>query len=239
MTIDFTGKVVLVTGGGQGIGRTAVDNFAAAGARVISVDVKPQGDLPAGCRGYELDVSNFNAVADCVNDVIREEGTIDVLVNNAGITRDTTIWKMAEEEWDAVLSVNVKGAFNFIRHVAPHFREKKSGRIVNVSSINGMRGKFGQANYTASKAAIIGLTKTVARELGRYGVTANVVAPGLVETPMTMALPPEVLEKARAETVLNRFAEPDDVVHAIMFLCSELARHITGEVIKVDGGQYI
>ncbi|MFQ6114771.1 MAG: SDR family oxidoreductase, partial [bacterium] len=139
----------------------------------------------------------------------------------------------------AVLNVNLKGAFNFIHHVTPHFREKNRGKIVNVSSINGLRGKFGLANYAASKAGLIGLTKTVAKELGRYNVNVNAVAPGFVTTPLTLKLPEKFINESLEETVLGRLATPEDIANVIFFLCSDLARHITGEVIKVDGGQYI
>jgi 3-oxoacyl-[acyl-carrier protein] reductase len=191
------------------------------------------------CRFAKADVSNFKAVQECIAGIIAEEKSIDCLINNAGIARDTPVWKMAEADWDAVLDVNLKGAFNFIHHLASHFREQKRGKIVNVSSINGLRGKFGLANYAASKAGLIGLTKTVAKELGRYNVNVNAVAPGYILTPLTQNLPQQILDQALAETVLGRLGQPEDVANAILFLCSDLARHITGEVIKVDGGQYI
>jgi 3-oxoacyl-[acyl-carrier protein] reductase len=174
-----------------------------------------------------------------VDDVIREFGGIDILVNNAGINWDGVIWKMSEEQWDSVIDINLKGYFNYIRTVAPIFREQKSGKIVNVTSINGLRGKFGQANYSASKAGIIGLTKTVAKELGKYGVNVNAVAPGLIETDMMKQATEEVRKMAIEEIVLKRIGMPEEVANVVVFMCSEMARHITGEVIKVDGGQYI
>ncbi len=201
--------------------------------------MKPPAEPIERARFVEAEVSNFEQVADCVENILSEEKRLDCLVNNAGISRDTTVWKMTEDQWDAVLNVNLKGAFNFIHHVAPHFREKNGGKIVNVSSINGMRGKFGLANYSASKAGLIGLTKTVAKELGRYNVNVNAVAPGYVLTPLTQKLPDKIITQAKAETVFGRLAEPEDVAKLILFLCSNLAQHITGEVIKVDGGQYI
>jgi len=166
-------------------------------------------------------------------------GRLDLLINNAGINKDGVVWKMTEAQWDAVIDVNLKGCFNFIRAVAPIFKEQKSGKIVNITSINGMRGKFGQANYAASKAGIIGLTKTVARELGKFNVNVNAIAPGMVETEMMRVLPQDVKDKSISETVLERVAQPEDIAHVVTFLCSDYARHITGEVIKVDGGQYI
>ena len=164
---------------------------------------------------------------------------MDILVNNAGINWDGVIWKMTEEQWDSVIEINLKGCFNYIRAVAPIFREKKSGKIVNITSINGMRGKFGQANYSASKAGIIGLTKTVAKELGKYGINVNAVAPGLIETDMMKQATEKVRKMAIEEIVLKRIGLPEDVADVVAFMCSEMARHITGEVIKVDGGQYI
>ena len=166
-------------------------------------------------------------------------GRIDILINNAGINRDGVLWKMTEEQWDAVIDVNLKGCFNYIRAVSPKFREQKHGKIVSVSSINGMRGKFGQANYAASKAGIIGLTKSAARELGPSNVNVNAVAPGFVQTDMTQALPEQIRRQALQETVLERFALPEDVAEVIVFLASEQARHVTGEVVRVDGGQYL
>jgi 3-oxoacyl-[acyl-carrier protein] reductase len=154
---------------------------------------------------------------------------------------DGVCWKMTEEQWDRVLEVNLKGYFNFTRHAAPLFKEQKYGRIINVTSINGLRGKFGQTNYSASKAGIIGYTKAVAKELGAFGVTVNAVAPGLIETAMlkTSEARDKIVEMAMAEIVLKRVGQPEDLANLIAFLASEKARHITGEVIKVDGGQYI
>jgi 3-oxoacyl-[acyl-carrier protein] reductase len=166
-------------------------------------------------------------------------GRLDILVCNAGITRDAVVWKMSEEAWDQVLDVNLKGCFTFCRAAAPVFRAQRSGRIVTISSINGLRGKVGQANYAASKAGMVALTKTLARELGPSGVTVNCVAPGLVATEMMASLPTEVLDRALKESALGRIAQPEDVAQVVAFLCSDRARHVTGEVIKVDGGQYI
>ena len=166
-------------------------------------------------------------------------GKIDILVNNAGINRDGVIWKMSEEQWDSVLDINLKGYFNYIRAVAPMLREQQSGKIINVTSINGIRGKFGQSNYSASKAGIIGLTKSVAKELGKYGINVNAVAPGLIETDMMKTADESVRSAALEEIVMKRIGQPEDVANVVAFLCTDLARHITGEVIKVDGGQYI
>jgi 3-oxoacyl-[acyl-carrier protein] reductase len=171
-----------------------------------------------------------------VNDAF---GKIDILVNNAGINWDGVIWKMTEEQWDMVVDINLKGYFNYIRAVAPLFRDQQSGKIINITSINGLRGKFGQSNYSAAKAGIIGLTKTVARELGKYGVNVNAVAPGLIETDMMKNADESVRSAALEDIVMKRIGQPEDVANLVAFLCTDMARHITGEVIKVDGGQYI
>jgi 3-oxoacyl-[acyl-carrier protein] reductase len=236
---DFKNQVVIITGGSGGIGLTTAKLFIESGARVVCVDMQPPQESPANCRYLKADIANFQEAQACVANILAEEKFIDCLINNAGISRDAPVWKMTEAEWDAVLAVNLKGAFNFIHHLAPHFRERQRGKIVNISSINGLRGKFGLANYAASKAGLIGLTKTVAKELGRYNVNVNAVAPGYILTPLTQNLPPQILDQVLAETVLERLGQPEDVANAIIFLCSEAARHITGEVIKVDGGQYI
>ncbi|MGA9837420.1 MAG: SDR family NAD(P)-dependent oxidoreductase, partial [Gemmatimonadaceae bacterium] len=168
-----------------------------------------------------------------------EFGRLDILVANAGVARDAVIWKMTELQWDEVLDVNLKGCFAYCRAIAPILRAQRRGRIVTIASINGLRGKFGQSNYAASKAGVIALTKSLARELGGAGVTVNCVAPGLVRTEMTAALPAEIVDNAKRESALGRVAEPEDVAQVVTFLCSAQARHVTGMVIKVDGGQYI
>ncbi len=236
---DFKKKVVLITGGSGGLGQAMANAFLAANARVVGADLHKGEIEHHACRYFETDVTDFEFVRACVQSVLQQEGSIDCLVNNAGIAQDAPVWRMTEAQWDRVLQVNLKGAFNFIHHVAPHFRAKGSGKIVNISSINGLRGKFGLANYAASKAGLIGLTKTIAKELGRYNVNVNAVAPGYVTTPLTEKLPAKIIEEAKNETALGRLGVPDDVANAVLFLCSELARHITGEVVKVDGGQYI
>lgn len=236
---NFKNRVVVITGGSGGIGQATTRSFIEAGAQVVCIDLQKPKQTLEHCRFLEVDVSNLKEVQDCVENILAEGKTIDCLINNAGISQDAPVWKMTEKQWDEVLNVNLKGAFNFIRCLTPHFREKNHGKIVNVSSINGLRGKFGLANYSASKAGLLGLTKTVARELGRYNVNVNAVAPGYVITPLTRKLPQPILHEAKAETVFGRLATPEDIANVICFLCSDLARHITGEVIKVDGGQYI
>lgn len=235
--IDLNDRVALVTGASSGIGLAIARALASAGATVVGADVQESSECPG--RTIRVDVGRFEEVQSCVHDVLNHEKRIDILINNAGVFRDAPSWKMTEEDWDEVLRVNLKGAFNFIHHVAPHFRERQAGKIVNIASINGLRGKFGQANYAAAKAGLIGLTKTIARELARYNVNVNAVAPGLIATPLIRKLPADALDRAREEILLGRVGEPDDVAHVVVFLCSDLARHITGDVIKVDGGQSI
>ncbi len=250
--MELDNNIALVTGGSLGIGRTTVLALAAAGADVAftylgyrrsreevdDVVGKVKG-MDRRCVAIESDVADFKAAHEVVRDIVAQLGGLHILVNNAGIAKDGVIWKMEEEQWDAVIDVNLKGCFNYMRAASPIFREQKFGKIVNISSINGMRGKFGQANYAASKAGIIGLTKAVATELGKYGVNVNAVAPGMIATDMTASLSKEVQENALSEIVLGRFGQPEDVANLIVFLVSAKAKHITGEVIKVDGGQYI
>ncbi|MBL7047217.1 MAG: SDR family oxidoreductase [Candidatus Marinimicrobia bacterium] len=247
--MNLEGKSAIVTGGSVGIGASIAVKLAEAGANVALNYRKHREEAEAildtveqmGRKGLlvQADISNFSDAAKMVEAVTDAFGNVDILVNNAGINWDGVIWKMTEEQWDSVLDINLKGYFNYIRAVAPLFREQKSGRIINVTSINGLRGKFGQSNYSASKAGIIGLTKTVARELGKYGITVNAVAPGLIETDMMKNADESVRVAALEDIVLKRMGQPEDVANVVAFLCTDLARHITGEVIKVDGGQYI
>lgn len=247
--MDLKGKVALVTGGSMGIGTAISLDLAKNGADVALTYRKHGEEAKAiaeeinamGRKGqdYQIDVADFDAVQKLVDNIKEEFGGIDILVNNAGMNWDGVIWKMTEEQWDAVINVDLKGTFNFIRAVAPFFREQKSGKIINITSINGIRGKFGQTNYSAAKAGAIGLTKTVARELGKYNVNVNSIAPGMILTDMFKKLPDEFKQKAADETVVNRLGEPEDIAYLVTFLASERSKHITGEVIKVDGGQYI
>jgi len=243
------GKVAIVTGGSRGIGRAIALDLASNGADV-AFTYRARADAAAEVvekasstgrkvKAYQCDSASFSNVEKTIEAILAEFGKIDILVNNAGINRDAVSWKMSEEQWDTVLQTNLKGYFNYVRFVAPVMREQKSGRIVNVTSINGLRGKFGQSNYSAAKAGVIGFTKALAKELGKYSITVNAVAPGLIETDILKDAPDKVREMALAEIVLGRIGSPEDVAHLVTFLCSEQARHITGEVIKVDGGQYI
>jgi 3-oxoacyl-[acyl-carrier protein] reductase len=247
--IYLEGKSAIVTGGSLGIGTAIALKLAEFGANIAINYRKHKEEAEEvikkvkamGRKGLvvQADISHFGDAGKMVDDTIKEFGGLDILVNNAGINWDGVIWKMTEEQWDSVIDINLKGYFNYVRAVAPLFREQKSGKIVNVTSINGLRGKFGQANYSASKAGIIGLTKTVAKELGKYGINVNAVAPGLIETDMMKQATEEVRKMAIEEIVLKRIGMPEEVADVVAFLCSEMARHITGEVIKVDGGQYI
>lgn len=243
------GKSAIVTGGSLGIGTAIALNLAKSGCDVAINYRKHDREAKEvvssiealGRKGLvvKADVSSFDDAQKMVDTVAKEFGHLDILVSNAGINWDGVIWKMTEEMWDKVIDVDLKGYFNYIRAVSPIFREQKSGKIINLTSINGLRGKFGQANYSAAKAGIIGLTKAVARELGKYSVNVNAVAPGMVLTDMVKGLPEDVINTAKEETVLKRLATPEEVAAVVTFLCSEAARHITGEIIKVDGGQYI
>ncbi len=247
MSLPLEGRHALVTGAARGIGAAIARELGRQGAAVALLDLKMDASLravalemeAAGGRAVTVaaDVSSFADAKRAVGEARGAMGGLDLLVNNAGINRDSVLWKMDEADWDAVLGVNLKGAFNMIRHAAPVLRENGWGRIVNVASINGLRGKFGQANYSASKAGLTGLTKSAARELGRFGVTVNAVAPGLIETEMTAAMPEEARKKSLEEIVVGRIGKPEDIASVVAFLCSAGARHITGEVIRVDGGQ--
>jgi 3-oxoacyl-[acyl-carrier protein] reductase len=246
---DLKGKTAIVTGSSMGIGSATALYLAKCGADV-AVNYRTHDDEAKalaseieklGCKSLVVhcDVSSFEQANKMVDEVISVFGHLDILVNNAGINRDGVVWKMTEQMWDSVLETDLKGYFNFIRAASPYLREQNSGKIINVTSINGLRGKFGQANYSAAKAGIIGLTKAVARELGKNSINVNAVAPGMILTDMMADLPEDIKQKAVDETVLMRLGTPEEVASVIAFLCSEQARHITGEVIKIDGGQYI
>lgn len=232
---SFSGHRAVVTGGCRGIGRAIADALHDADAAVHVFDVsQPAADFPHSFAA--VDITDAKAVEAAIAGL---PAPPTLLVNNAGITRDRSLSKMSDGEWAAVIATNLTGAFNMIRAVAPLMASKGFGRIVNITSINGLRGKFGQANYAAAKAGLIGLTKTAAREFGRKGVTVNAVAPGMVMTEMARALPPEIIAKAADEAMLPALAEPEDISNAVLFLLSDAGRAITGEVLRVDAGQYI
>jgi 3-oxoacyl-[acyl-carrier protein] reductase len=247
--MELEGKVAIVTGGTRGIGKAIVMDLATQGAD-IALNYRKSADLAQelaeiirgmGRRALvvQADVSSYDDAQAMVQKVLDEFGQVDILVNNAGMNWDGVVWKMSEEQWDRVISVDLKGTFNYTRAVTPVFREQGSGKIVNITSINGLRGKFGQTNYSAAKAGVIGFTKACARELGRTNINVNAVAPGLIKTEMVKEAPEKVREMALAEIVLGRLGLPEEVAYVVTFLCTEKARHITGQVIQVDGGQYI
>ncbi|OGU60506.1 MAG: beta-ketoacyl-ACP reductase [Ignavibacteria bacterium GWF2_33_9] len=247
--MNLSDKIAIVTGGASGIGAAISFKLAECGANVAIIDKKEVleaqtiintiEELGRKCVFICADISDFQASGNAILEILSKFGKIDILVNNAGINKDGVIWKMTEEQWDNVININLKGYFNYIRAVAPVFREQNFGKIINISSINGMRGKFGQANYSAAKAGIIGLTKTIAKELGKYNVNVNAIAPGLIDTEMMKNADESVRENAIKEIVIGRIGLPDEIANVAAFLSSDLSRHITGEIIKVDGGQYI
>jgi len=247
MSLALEGQAALITGAGRGIGAGIASGMAEAGCDVALVDLGEFAAAEAlaaviratGRRAVALqaDVTDFAEAERTVAAAREALGRLDHLVCNAGITRDAMIWKMSEAAWDEVIDVNLKGCFAYCRAVAPLFRGQGWGHIVNIASVNGLRGKAGQSNYGASKAGVISLTRTLARELGPKGINVNCIAPGMVRSEMSSSLPPEVVARAVAESALGRIAEPADVAAVVVFLCSAGARHITGEVIRVDGGQ--
>ena len=245
------GKNAIVTGGSAGIGAATSLELAREGANVCLTYRKHEAEakefanqiIQMGRKAIAVhcDIAQFDAAENVVKTALEEFGRLDILVNNAGMNWDGVCWKMSEEQWDRVLEVNLKGYFNFTRHVAPLLKEQKYGKIINVTSINGLRGKFGQTNYSASKAGIIGYTKAVDKELGAFGVNVNAVAPGLIETQMLKESEArdKIIDMAMGEIVLKRVGQPEDLANVVTFLASDRARHVTGEIIKVDGGQYI
>ncbi len=230
----LAGRVALVTGAASGIGAAVVRALAACDVRVAGVDLRHAD----GCAASVVaDVGDADGVARAVDEVVERLGPPTLAVHAAGIARDAVHWKLPLDDWDAVLRVNLTGAFLLLRAVTPHVRTAGRGSVVLVGSINGRRGKFGQAAYAASKAGLVGLARTAAREVGRFGGRVNVVAPGMVDTPMTRDLPEEFRAKAAAESVLGRIATADEIAACVRFLLSDDARHVTGQVLAVDGGQ--
>jgi len=244
----FRDRIALITGASQGIGEAIAREFAAAGAAVALVDIQKEkldalaGEI-AGSGGraavFAADVSKFDQATAVVEAVLKDHGKIDHLVNNAGITRDNLLMRMKEEDWDAVLAVNLKGVFNFSKAVIRSMIGARYGRIVNLASVVGQMGNAGQANYAASKAGLIGFTKSLAREVAGRGVTVNAVAPGYIATPMTANLPEAVKTAFLGLIPMQRFGEPAEVAHAVKFLCSDEAAYITGQVLQLNGGMYM
>jgi acetoacetyl-CoA reductase/3-oxoacyl-[acyl-carrier protein] reductase len=236
MRLALDGRVALVTGSGGGIGGATAEMLVAAGATVFGADL-PGRPGPGGMRFRPCDIGDRSASLGLVAGVAEETGRLDILVHAAGIVKDGVLWKMSDDDWADVLRINLDSAFWLLRAAAPMMRSGGGGSVVLVTSINGERGKFGQANYAAAKAGLIGLGKSAAKELGRFGVRVNLVAPGWIETGMTSGLPDSARVKAVEETALGRVGRPEDVASAIVFLASDMSRHITGQVLRVDGGQ--
>lgn len=243
------GKVALVTGAGRGIGKAIAFDLAQKGAFVVvnyngsreKARETIEAIQKAGGEGviYGCDIADFTACGEMIAALVKEYGHIDILVNNAGITRDNLLMKMSEDEFDSVIDVNLKGCFNTMRHLSRQLLKQKGGRIINVSSVAGIMGNAGQANYCASKSGIIGLTKSAARELGSRGITVNAVAPGLIETEMTEVLPDSIKEAMKEQILLKRAGTAREVAEVVSFLASAAADYITGQVISVDGGMAV
>lgn len=242
---SLAGQVALVTGAGRGIGRAIALKFAAAGADVVCVSRTQENSEKVaaearalGRRAWALavDVADAAAVAAAAETALKEAGKVDILVNNAGVTRDGLLMRMSEADWDTVLNTNLKGAFNFTKALTRAFLKQRSGRIINVASVIGLIGNAGQANYAASKAGLIGFTKSVAKELASRGITANVLAPGFIATDMTAVLKDDMKAEILKQIPLGSLGEPEDIANAALFLASAEARYITGQVLAVDGG---
>jgi NAD(P)-dependent dehydrogenase (short-subunit alcohol dehydrogenase family) len=239
---DLAGRVALVTGGASGIGLACAGELARRGAKVAVADLdagrlRRLGRAYGRRNLYALDVADPPAVRRAVDDLVRRLGRLDILVLAAGICRDAVLWKMSDEQWDRVLAVDLSGAAHLLRAAAPLLRKQRFGRVVLVSSINARRGKFGQTNYAAAKAGLLGLARSAAKELASRGVTVNVVEPGFIDTPMTAGLPESLRRRAIAETPLGRIGRPEDVAAAVAFFAGPGAGHITGQALAVDGGQ--
>jgi 3-oxoacyl-[acyl-carrier protein] reductase len=244
--MKFENQVAIITGAGRGIGHAIAVRFAQEGARVASVSRSEanarrtadeiNGSRVDAAKGYAVDVADHAAVQKIGAQIIEDFGRVDILVNNAGVTRDGLSMRMSTEDWDAVLDTNLKGAFNFSQAVMRSMIKQRSGRIINISSVSGLTGNAGQANYSASKAGLIGLTKSLARELASRAITVNAVAPGFIVTDMTDALSDEIRQAIMAKIPLAKLGQPEDIAAAVAFLASPDASYITGQIITVDGG---
>jgi len=242
-------KVAVITGAGQGIGLAIAEKLASSGADVVIADMNLEKAEEAAssiaantgrrCLALKTNVASMEDTEAMVAAAVSEMGGVHILVNNAGITKDSLLMRMKEEDWDAVLGVNLKGVFNCTKAAVRHMSKQRYGRIVNIASIVGQMGNAGQANYAASKAGVIGLTKTVARELAKRGVTCNAIAPGFIETAMTQALSEQVRSELAGQIPMGRLGAPDDIAESVLFLVSDAARYITGQVLGVNGGMYM
>jgi 3-oxoacyl-[acyl-carrier protein] reductase len=246
--LELKGKIALVTGAAQGIGRAIALLLAQKGADIVISDInlekaeemaKEIEALGRKAMAIKVDVANTNDVERMVEAILERFGQIDILVNNAGIARDKLILRMTEEDWDSVLNVNLRGTFNCTKAVIKHMSKQRKGKIVNIASVVGEMGNVGQANYSASKAGVIGFTKTIAREFAQRGINVNAIAPGYIETPMTEALTEKVKEGLRRMIPMERLGRPEDVAQAVLFLVSEASSYITGQVLNVNGGIYM
>lgn len=233
----LAGKVAVITGGSGAIGAVIRDTLSRAGAKAISLDLVPPKQ-PQGLF-VRCDVRDDASVAAAIHAVHTAHGRIDLVIHAAGVSRDAVLWKLSPEDWNLVLDVNLRGAFYLLRHATPALRAAGGGRVVFIGSINGSRGKFGTSAYSASKAGLLGLAKTAARELARFGVLVNVIEPGWVRTPLTESTPQSVRDAALAESLVGSFLEPEDVASTVLFLCGAGAKRITGQILRVDGGQFL
>jgi 3-oxoacyl-[acyl-carrier protein] reductase len=248
MKFDLNGKIAIVTGASQGIGETIAVEMAKSGANVFCLarnknaldstinKIISNGDKASA---YSCDISDNEQFNNIVTDIFKEYGSIDILVNNAGITNDTLLMRMSDDQWDSVLNINLKGSFTCTRSVIKYMMKKKSGRIINITSIVGLTGNAGQANYAASKAGLIGMTKSIAKEVASRGITANCVAPGWIETAMTEQLSDDVKNKFLSQIPTGKIGYPKDIANTVIFLASKEAEYITGQTITVDGGRII
>lgn len=234
---ELSGQVAVVTGGSGAIGGAIVRALAGAGAAAVALDARPPEDK--GIAGVACDVRDDASVAAAIEKIARGYGRLDIAVHAAGVSRDAVLWKLDPEDWDFVQAVNLRGAFLLLRHAIPRMRAGSGGRVVLIGSINGSRGKFGTSAYSASKAGLLGMAKSVAREAARFGILVNVVEPGWVRTPLTDALPEAIREEARKESLLGTFLDPADIAAAVLFLCGPGAARVTGQILRVDGGQFL
>jgi 3-oxoacyl-[acyl-carrier protein] reductase len=246
--LKLKGRVALITGAAQGIGKSVALLLAQNGADIVVSDInlekaeetaKEIESIGSKAIAIKVDVANLKDVERMVESILEKFGKIDILVNNAGITRDKLILRMTEEDWDAVLNVNLKGTFNCTKAVVRHMAKQRSGKIVSIASVVGEMGNAGQVNYAASKAGVIGLTKTIAREFAQRRINVNAIAPGYIETPMTEVLPEKVKEELKRLIPMERLGKPEDVAEAVLFLVSEESNYITGHVLNVNGGIYM